>query len=563
MSAETRDGPGCRKDTEMNTTASASTVQVTSDTGTLLRLLSRSFSTKHVVLAELLQNGRRAGATRIEVDVTPEAIVVRDNGCGIEDFSLLLSVVKSGWDEAVMREDTPYGCGFLGSLFVCDRLEVRSRGGLLAAATADLIDLKPVGLEIAPDTGMTEVRLEGHRIGDVNTVLNHLRTYAKGFPVPVVVNGQELPRPHALDALELIDTPIGRASPKIRMGAWPSKVYLQGLPVHVSGINGNAGDVVVHLDPRQFLGQAPDRSQLLDGDAAAETIKAALRAVAIEHVTGLARTMDPADFLTQHADLAASLGMRELLNSFDCIPASWVEEYDSAPMRMPPFYESNYARTPVLDGTTARVITREQLAARGIVLVSGHDRHGQNLLAKHAAQAYGFFVGASGLRTWHWAAEMARSIGPEDFEIVTTGERRTHDFEVWGEPAEVVLVETLAVKPREPLFGRTEPAEIEVHYNREAGELYVTAETAAWVAVRNVSDFVDENESYDEPSEDDYAGRLHLIVASLLHTDPAQLLQSLLREHVGHRMPEALKGNGFHVEIDAAGQITVRKPGTI
>ena len=69
---------------------------------------------------ELIQNARRAGATRLQVvtDAVPEAedsggirVTVTDNGDGIADPAVLLSFGESGWDEDTARREDPAGIG--------------------------------------------------------------------------------------------------------------------------------------------------------------------------------------------------------------------------------------------------------------------------------------------------------------------------------------------------------------------------------------------------------------------------------------------------------------------
>ena len=69
---------------------------------------------------ELIQNARRAGATRIQVltDTFPEAegsvsirVTVTDDGNGIANPAVLLSFGESGWDEDTARREDPAGIG--------------------------------------------------------------------------------------------------------------------------------------------------------------------------------------------------------------------------------------------------------------------------------------------------------------------------------------------------------------------------------------------------------------------------------------------------------------------
>ena len=57
------------------------------------------FSTSTTVLAECLQNGRRAGASQIDFDydVASSTLTITDNGCGVADFRTLITVAESGW----------------------------------------------------------------------------------------------------------------------------------------------------------------------------------------------------------------------------------------------------------------------------------------------------------------------------------------------------------------------------------------------------------------------------------------------------------------------------------
>lgn len=77
----------------------------------LLTKASRLFTgTLDGRIIEILQNARRAGATRVEIKNADDLITVRDNGKGIDDFSKLLDLGASGWEELDESED-PAGVG--------------------------------------------------------------------------------------------------------------------------------------------------------------------------------------------------------------------------------------------------------------------------------------------------------------------------------------------------------------------------------------------------------------------------------------------------------------------
>ena len=67
--------------------------------------------------AELLQNSRRAGATRVRVAVAGAdgdlAVTVTDDGAGIADPAVLLSFGENGWNDALVRREDAAGMGML------------------------------------------------------------------------------------------------------------------------------------------------------------------------------------------------------------------------------------------------------------------------------------------------------------------------------------------------------------------------------------------------------------------------------------------------------------------
>jgi hypothetical protein len=60
---------------------------------------------------EILQNARRARATTVEITNTDGFVIVKDNGNGIEDFTRLLDLGGSGWEDALELSEDPAGVG--------------------------------------------------------------------------------------------------------------------------------------------------------------------------------------------------------------------------------------------------------------------------------------------------------------------------------------------------------------------------------------------------------------------------------------------------------------------
>lgn len=79
----------------------------------LLAKADRLFTgTQEGRMIEILQNARRAGATRVEITNSPNGFVtIQDNGHGIRDFSVLLDLGSSDWDPTIEEAEDPAGVG--------------------------------------------------------------------------------------------------------------------------------------------------------------------------------------------------------------------------------------------------------------------------------------------------------------------------------------------------------------------------------------------------------------------------------------------------------------------
>jgi hypothetical protein len=88
------------------------------------------------VFSELVQNSRRAGASRIELETTEQEVTdgrnstlicFRDNGRGIQDMTALLELSESGWKVDIEEAEDPAGMG----IFCLSNMEgvVRIRSG--------------------------------------------------------------------------------------------------------------------------------------------------------------------------------------------------------------------------------------------------------------------------------------------------------------------------------------------------------------------------------------------------------------------------------------------------
>ena len=214
-------------------------VQLQVNEAKLVKHLKLSFSNATTVLGELMQNARRAHATQVAFDYDAAAgrLSVTDDGCGIADMQMLVSIADSGWDAETLRTEHPFGMGFLAAVYAAEHLTVESRGARIDCDTERLLAFEPVRVEACEERAGTRITLQGVRIEGLAAALRRL---AYGFPIPVLLDSESLPRPHACDSrLRFIATAIGACHVRGLTGrddfrASTSRLtcYLQGLPVY-------------------------------------------------------------------------------------------------------------------------------------------------------------------------------------------------------------------------------------------------------------------------------------------------------------------------------------------
>lgn len=541
------------------------TIQVAADPTRVLSLLSKTFTRGTTVLGELLQNARRADASRIDISATDHMIEFVDDGIGIRDFSVLLEVAKSGWNEAIVRAESAYGAGFLATLFCCDRIEVRSRGMMINADTADLIAMKPTPITACDYDSFTVIRLHGPRIKTVHNEPIHavIAKLCRGFPVPVTFNGALVERPDAMDAQSMLMLDIGRVSEQVVDGAQPSAIYLQGLPIGLtihsgynrstSIIDWNAPPSVIHLDPEQFQGRMPDRDTLIEPEAADKRIKASIKAAGRERLLAIAATMTPEDFVRVHADRAVWLDMRDLLNSIDVVPARWLHTYDDMPTCFDVSVNEDQA-SPCGDG----IVTRAEVERASLLIPNSSNEEGYyDLLAiryVHAKDAYCW----SSAPEWHWLTSMREDLQPEDIRIVPGALRGEDSFDVYDSHAVRVYDGIALQRVDHEGVDIGEPVSVDSAVNWSEGAVYVTPECNVSLAVGMMNDFNLDGDHFLETDRDRAADNLRAARAGILLGEPSDLFRGLILEHgLPTTLPKALRGRTFTVTITEEGVVSV------
>lgn len=513
-----------------------------SEEGTL-RNQRHAFTDRYTLVTELLQNARRAGATRIDIDFDEMSgrLRVSDDGCGIEDFQKLLTFNESGWDEPTRQEESPFGIGFSRCLYAATRCVVTSRGRRVDFDTRAALERQPVDVvedrTPASRAGRgTTVELHGVELPDLSGRIGLL---CAGFPVAVAFNGRLLERPWAADRLALAPTPIGglwlcgtrdgRSSPD-------TAVFLQGLWV-LRPFDPRPGRVnVLHLDSRQFTARLPDRDKLVDEDEQRRRIDATLGAAWRAVLEQAKARLPAAEFvMTYHAAMRA-WGHLDLLNDVDVLPATAVAGIGSYPCR---------------DGCGDRdclhpvdvVPTRDAIQGGRATLVVLDDLDDDTAACWMLARARGFLVlDVLALHHGHWAFAHVRFPGLQQARVRPDGVHARSRLDGRQARAEVVLCSTVQVTVGD------ETAEIAGEGVLHGNTLYIPDGEASGEPVRQVRDFTDEHGCFLEDDLDADRQALADLIGRLRCADPGAALGSLLRELRPERFP-ALHGRRFLVTV--------------
>lgn len=210
------------------------------------------------ILVELLQNSRRAHQakkrsapaweTRVKITVgkTPEGqptLTVEDTAGGLQDPENLLNFGTSGWDEATETSEDPAGAGFF-SLSARDWVDVSS----LRWTTRLTPDVFKGDASAEVENG--EAVMNGLRVtfpistSELEHLEDKLDRLVKYYPLPVFLNGNELPRQDFLSNAVRIESFFG-----LRIGLMPGTIYYDIPNVNFYGLTLQNKDLPTITDP--------------------------------------------------------------------------------------------------------------------------------------------------------------------------------------------------------------------------------------------------------------------------------------------------------------------------
>ena len=525
----------------------------------LLANLRHAFTDRMTVASELMQNARRAGASRVEIafDEAAQTLTVSDDGCGIADLQNLLTVAESGWDQATKDRENPYGLGFLSGMYACDFVHVASRGTLTVLDTKKLLAGEAGASESSPVmTDKTIISLVGFA-GTVAEVQGRVEKFACGYALPVFFNDQEIERPDALDNGLFVETEVGMMSVygihRGEAGSCGDSMYgyLQGHRV-LSDRHYRATDrTVIHFDPTKFHGRMPDRNCLVDAEAAQKQVKEVHTRLWREHLRERFAAMSPEDFVRTYLNATRKF-TPELLNELDFIPTEFLAQAEDYPIisDQASFSPHNkpfpVRREDLESGRVTLYAEPEDLYEEG-----NSSRDWMFLYAKKA------LVLQKSLPEGHWAIPHLIDLTDDGvgLELIEPGKVGTFSGRYICQ-ADVQLC--AAYKLISPQAGEV-VIEDDAIYDPERG-FVVPAGECYGEAVRQVSSYIDENDCFDDECCDQDKDEMTNLLCRLRTDSPeaffAEVLKKINLKWVTGA-DQQLFGKAFRVEVSPEGRVIV------
>ena len=233
--------------------------------------LSRTFSNTTSWLTELVQNSRRANASRVNIiyEAGGGTIEIWDDGDGIQNWESLLTIAESAWDPE--SQENPFGLGFFACLFAADHVVIESGNRCIEFLTKNLLKGGPTTLLKTSNTVKgTHVHLSLSK-NQPKLDLKVFEDVARGLPLDIYFNGKLLGAPHRPRSDDFHIEGLGWVPKGLLPNAEDPGIvfYYQGIEIEDSYASTYYGDKskyeYLHLE-NHFEVKLPDRNRLVDHD---------------------------------------------------------------------------------------------------------------------------------------------------------------------------------------------------------------------------------------------------------------------------------------------------------
>lgn len=296
------------------------------------------------ILCELIQNARRAGATGVDLNLIETdgmaLLAVVDDGAGIADPSVVLALGRSGWDGDVARREDPAGMGVFSlagrDVEIGSRARGAGEGWSIRIGADDWESGSPIAVVPGSHPFGTEIRIAVDALWS-KTLDASAKAAARYCPIPVRLNGEELPREDWLKSAEMIVEQDG-----VRIGIYRNSLHRHFSPsINFHGVtvaslfptvaekDRNWAVKIDIVDAPHLQLVLPARKEMVE-NGALQDLRAAVRLAIYRHIASLDSHRLAFEQWREAASLGVSLpeARSELLSR-----APAVADYNSGPAR--------------------------------------------------------------------------------------------------------------------------------------------------------------------------------------------------------------------------------------
>lgn len=550
----------------------------------LIKNIGQTFSGSSTVISELMQNARRAKATEVRfyTEAESEDLVVIDNGEGVKDFSKLLHVADSGWDEATKKEDKPFGMGFLSCLFAAEIVIVESNGQRTIIDTQKAINQEAVLVESTGNTTPgTKITLKNFKSpeGIEKLLGKHLSILAAGFPIGVFWNELEIKRQFAVNVLENLHEVDGVL---VSLGAdffsnlhfksysaHTIFAYLQGLPIYCSNDFGkkipSTNDVVLHLLSDEFIPRMPDRDKLFDEALHEKTFKKIINGVVRNELLKLKASVSPEEMM-KYWYLAKTYKCNDIFNDIPILPAQVLSIPFATPIQLQDFHgnERNLEEC-------SRNVTRAEIESGEVKLVGyeNFDCDEHTGAPWVLGNALGWLNVSEALHSGHWANKYISL-----FNHHHDPDSDASELKVIIEPAgaiiaieemksgwvhnvsKIVVCDHYIVKTTDGLYSaEISDSATSGYVNDELCLVVPKGDVYPGYIIEQIADFQGEHDFY-ESDRDEEESHLNTLVTALRGGKPEDTLRQVVLDGCISKYP-TLHGKTFVISISETGEISL------
>ena len=185
------------------------------------------------ILTELLQNARRAGATRVSLITTAHDdgttdLRILDDGCGVADPAKLLSLGSSGWGDEIAAREDPAGMGVFSlaghDVRVSSRAARAGFGWSASIAASDWTSGDPIPVTDCLRSGGTTFAFTISKQWS-EQLPGAVADVARHYPLPVLLDNERQPHVDFLDKALFITSFAG-----VRIGVFNDTGHWTQMP---------------------------------------------------------------------------------------------------------------------------------------------------------------------------------------------------------------------------------------------------------------------------------------------------------------------------------------------